>query len=109
MRSTSDRSRGASRTLIGLLVTAFILAGCVAAPAPGVPAATAQAADPPTMGPGTPTPDGSATRVAGWTSDLEGLLPAMAAIHPDLDHGTSYAALEAAVEDLTATDPHGLG
>ncbi len=29
----------------------------------------------------------------------------MAAIHPDLDHGTSYAALEAAVDGLTATIP----
>lgn len=49
--------------------------------------------------------DAAATRVAGWTSDLASLLPAMAAIHPDLFHGTPKATLEAAVEALQATVP----
>jgi hypothetical protein len=53
--------------------------------------------------------DPAAARVAGWTSDLASLVPSMAAIHPDLFHGTSKAALDAAAEALqdmipTATD-----
>ena len=47
--------------------------------------------------------DPAAARVAGWTSDLASLLPAMAAVHPDLFHGTPKATLEAAVEALQAT------
>jgi hypothetical protein len=61
----------------------------------------------PALGNATSRPGGStgiapgSDRVAGWTSDLEGLLPAMQAIHPDLYHGTSQSELEGAVTMLT--------
>jgi hypothetical protein len=56
---------------------------------------------------GTPTP--TIDRVAGWRGDLARLVPGMDGIHPDLDHGTPIASLEAAVATLseqvpTATD-----
>src|SRR4029077_10676201 len=39
---------------------------------------------------------------AGWRADLAALIPGMAAIHKNLTHGTTRAALDAAVEDLAA-------
>jgi hypothetical protein len=45
-----------------------------------------------------PTPD----RVAGWRSDLERIVPGMDRIHPNLTHGTTLAALEEAVRELTS-------
>lgn len=58
------------------------------------------------------TPGGTATaataapsldRTAGWRADLALLVPGMAAIHPDLTHGTSRTDLDAAVTALAAT------
>ncbi len=49
--------------------------------------------------------DPTAARTTGWTSDLEGLLPGMEAVHPDLYHGTPKADMEAAIADLEATIP----
>jgi peptidase S41-like protein len=64
--------------------------------APSLPVVTAA----PTVAP-SPTAD----RNAGWRSDLEALIPGMAAIHPNLTHSTSRADLDHAVADLIATIP----
>ena len=71
-----------------------------------------------TLGPASPSiaptssgPAGSPSdeRVAGWLADLDGLLDAMAARHPDLFHDTPRAEIERAIDELkgrtaTATD-----
>jgi hypothetical protein len=44
-------------------------------------------------------------RTAGWRSDLQMLMPGMDAFHPQLDHGVSSDALEAAVDELSALVP----
>lgn len=86
------------------------LAGC------GSPAVTAPQGSSPGAGPtatvsraptatASPSAGASADRVAGWRSDLESLVPAMAAIHPSLSHGTPRPMLEAAVGVLEAAIP----
>jgi len=101
------RSRRTHRA--AALAGALLLAGCTlaptAAPIPtGAPVAT------PTAGPSEPATSASpaprqttaTTRADAWRSDLAALLPAMDRIHPDLDHGTSRAELDAAVAALSA-------
>jgi len=44
-------------------------------------------------------------RVTGWRSDLELLVPGMARLHPELDHGTTRADLDAAVATLSERAP----
>ena len=72
--------------------SSFRASPTVAAPTP--PASAAATAAAVTTA---PTPD----RVAGWRSDLGRIVPGMAGIHPNLTHGTTLAALEAAVTQLT--------
>jgi hypothetical protein len=81
----------------------------------GTPVGSFRASDAPATTPspgaspvaGTPRP--TIDRVAGWRGDLARLVPGMDGIHPDLDHGTPIASLEAAVATVseqvpTATD-----
>lgn len=58
----------------------------------------------PTEGVTSPSPSPDA-RVAGWTSDLELLLPGLERIHPDPYHSTAKADLEAAIAALEDTVP----
>ena len=51
------------------------------------------------------TPAASLDRTAGWTADLQALIPGMDALHPDLEHGVTTADLQAAVDALIATIP----
>jgi hypothetical protein len=44
-------------------------------------------------------------RVVGWRSDLALLVPGMARLHPDLDHGTPVADLDAAISELSDRVP----
>ena len=86
---------------LALLALIVGLLGCApATPRPSGPAsgstgtATAQASGPagqPSSGP---------DRVAGWRADLDALVPAMTAVHPDLFHDTPRAEIERVVADL---------
>jgi hypothetical protein len=65
----------------------------------------------PSAAPASSSPAGSPSdeRVGGWLADLDGLLEAMVARHPDLFHGTPRAEMERAIDELkgraaTATD-----
>jgi hypothetical protein len=97
---TSAMRRGISRLAAASCLLAGVLGCGPAGPtgAPGSGAAAAPATEPATLAP-SPTQD----RAAGWRSDLEQLLPAMAAIHPNLEHSTPRADLDAAAADLAAT------
>ena len=87
------------------LATAALLA--CSPTAPTQPASQPIATQPaPTLGASpTAAPSVTADRGAGWRSDLERLIPAMAAIHPNLTHGTSREALDGAVASLVETIP----
>jgi hypothetical protein len=50
-----------------------------------------------------PAPSSTEDRVAGWQADLDGLIPALDALHPDLFHDTPKADFERAVGALRAT------
>src|SRR4051812_25509311 len=41
----------------------------------------------------------------GWTTDLTALIPGMDRLHPQLDHGVSLGALNAAAADLATSAP----
>ncbi len=100
-------SRGVRWRLASVTALVWLVAACggqAPTPVPGTPGRSASDLPSPSVAPSVAL-DPAATRVAGWTNDLASLLPAMAAIHPDLFHGTSKAALEAAVEALQATVP----
>jgi hypothetical protein len=76
------------------------------APAAATPSPSGATPPPSLAGLGQPatpfaTPDGA----AGWRSDLESLVPAMAAIHPNVTHSVPMATLEDAVRDVIATIP----
>lgn len=96
---------------IALHFTWMLLAGILAAC--GSTATPSHASAPPTASaeavPGGPSPSAAATtpaslgRADGWRADLAALVPGMAAIHPDLAHGTSREDLDAAVSALSAT------
>jgi hypothetical protein len=49
------------------------------------------------------SPQASLGRAEGWRADIAALVPGMAAIHPNLTHGTSRADLDAAAAALAAT------
>jgi hypothetical protein len=53
-----------------------------------------------------PSPDATVDRVNGWRSDLGQLVPGMDRLHPDLDHGTTLEALNAAVDELAVDVPN---
>jgi hypothetical protein len=96
---------------------AAVLVLCVVACTPQ-PQRPDPSINPSTPGPGSPSaapasssPAGSPSdeRVGGWLADLDGLLEAMVARHPDLFHGTPRAEMERAIDELkgraaTATD-----
>jgi hypothetical protein len=90
-------------------VLAIFMALAIAACSPPSPTSlpSPSAADRASEVPPTPTlaPSPTADRDAGWRADLEGLIAAMDAIHPNLTHGTSREALDAAVTELAATIP----
>jgi hypothetical protein len=98
-----------------LVLVALFLGLVACAPSatgtPGVAAATATIAAPSGTAARSPTSVASPSpdRVAGWRADLERLLPAMEAVHPDLYHDVPKAELVGLVDDLkgklaTATD-----
>jgi hypothetical protein len=62
----------------------------------------ATSASPDASGAAGPTPASTVDRAAGWRSDLERIVPGMDRIHPNLTHGTALAALEEAVDALSA-------
>jgi hypothetical protein len=70
-----------------------LLSGCTGSPAvtSGSPSPTVVAAA---------SPSGAPDRVSGWRNDLDRLLPAMDAIHPDLYHSTPKSELEPDVKAL---------
>jgi hypothetical protein len=74
------------RVRTGLAAAVLVLAGCTGTSATG---------DPP----------GPPARAAEWQADLDGLLPALRAVHPDLAGGVPPA-LTAAVAELRAGAPH---
>jgi hypothetical protein len=83
-----------------VLVAVLLIAGC----SPAVPPSASPPTSPSSAGSISPT--GAVTdRIAGWQSDLDALLPAMDALHPDLGHGTSIAELERAVAELRDRAP----
>lgn len=86
----------ASRLVIILVLG---LAACGKPVAPVVPAGSGATAGGASVGASSSIGPGS-ERDAGWTADVEGLLPAMEAMHPDLYHGTPKADLEADVAKL---------
>ena len=53
-----------------------------------------------------PSPAASIDRVTGWRGDLGLLVPGMDRLHPDLTHGTTLDALNAAVDELAAEVPN---
>jgi hypothetical protein len=94
-----------------------VLVICLAACAPqaerpdpsidrGIPASASPSIAAASSGPpGSPSDE----RVEGWLADLDGLLDAMAANHPDLFHDTPQSEIERAIDELkgrtaTATD-----
>ncbi len=101
----AGQSRWLNRSALQLVTLALIASGCtasVAPPASGQPSTAPSASD---TGQSTPRASGASARVDGWRADLEGLVPAMEALHPDLYHGTPRQDLEAAVDDILATVP----
>jgi hypothetical protein len=91
------------------LVLFVVLASCaqpsLASPAAPLPTGAASGAVSPTSGLVTPAPSPSIDRVAGWQADIDGLIPALDILHPDLFHDTSKADFERAVAALRATVP----
>jgi hypothetical protein len=100
--------RGRTRPLATTIAAlAFALGACSPAPTPAPieasPAALGTAgASLAAVGSPAPSPGASLDRGAGWRADIAALIPGMAAIHKDLTHGTSRAALDAAAADLSA-------
>jgi hypothetical protein len=85
------------------VLVAFVIAACTTTAPTQLP--TASRATQQTSVAPTPGPSPTADRDAGWRSDLSMLVPAMAAIHPNLAHSISRAALDGAAADLAATIP----
>jgi hypothetical protein len=75
--------------------TAAPSSGVSASPSPGASSAAVASAAP-------ATPAASLDRDDGWRADLAALVPGMAAIHANLTHSVTRAALDAAVADLSA-------
>lgn len=99
------------RAAATLALLAALLAACAPTPtassAPSaVPTVAATAAVVATAGPtASPTVGPSLGRDASWRADLDRIVPGMAAIHPNLFHGTSRTDLEARVAALWARVP----
>ena len=91
-----------------LLALLILLAGCspaVVASPTGPPASSAATAahTPETPPASVAPPSATDDRVAGWQADLDGLIPALEALHPDLFHDTPKADFERASASLRAT------
>jgi hypothetical protein len=82
--------------LIGILVTAC--GGGPSSPATGAPTEGPTAA-------ATTSPDAASARTAGWTGDLEAIVPALERLHPDPYRSVSREILVEAIDDLEATIP----
>ena len=63
----------------------------------------ATSAPPPAASSGSPA--AATDRVTGWRADLQQLVPGMARIHPNLEHGTPRSELDSAVAALEAAVP----
>lgn len=91
------------RTVVGLAVASSLVLGACSptpvAPSPSSPLPVGTASPAPTQA-SIPTPAPTVDRATGWRSDLERLIPGMDAIHPNLTHGTTRAALDDAVTTL---------
>src|SRR4249919_2899930 len=84
------------RRRLGLIVSLVsVLTACTADRNPASTSVSAPSASP------TPV----LTREERWTEDIDYLVGEMEAIHPDLFHGVSQDAFDAAVEDLVAAVP----
>jgi hypothetical protein len=100
---------GSIAVRIALTLALATLAGACspspsAPPSAGLPSATPAGGTPggsPTAAVAA-TPQGSLDRIAGWRADIESIIPGLERIHPDPFHGTSKAAMEGAVAELSA-------
>src|SRR5690349_1293077 len=90
--SPAGKRSGVARTLVIVFLVAA--AGCTS-PGPS------RAPSPPDAS----QPSASPNRVLGWRSDLQQLLPAMEALHPNLYHGTSKPVLQEAIRELESRVP----
>jgi hypothetical protein len=99
----TSRPRSAIAIVVAL---ALVAAACQSSPSsqPG-PSAVGTATTPPASVAG-PSPAASVDRVTGWRSDLGLLVPGMDRLHPDLTHGSTLEALNAAVDELAADVPN---
>lgn len=93
------------------LLGAIILAGCSTTSTTSTPSGTSDLTPRPSSQASasaepTATPAGSLGRVATWRADIDGLVDRMAAIHPDLFHGTPESELRAAAAALSADVPN---
>lgn len=93
---------------LAAFVLAAVVGACGSVQSSGL--ASAPPSAPETVAPSPAGSPGPATttqpsldRDAGWRADLAQLVPGMAAIHPNLTHGVSRAALDSAVTALSAT------
>jgi hypothetical protein len=92
---------------LATLVIAAAVAACGSAVTP--PSGAAPSAGPSATSASATTPAPTATaraslgRADGWRADIAALVPGMAAIHPDLTHGTSRAELDGAAAALATT------
>lgn len=88
-----------------LVLVAMLLAGC-GAPSTTPPASSASPSpSAPATAPAATPGDPDAARDAGWVADLDAIVPAIERLHPDPYHGTTAAAVAAAVEALKAAVP----
>ena len=102
--------RPGSSLVVGLMLSAAIVTSCgsAVAPTPSAPSSSPGSVSPsaaPASALVSASPDAGAARITGWQSDLDGLLPAMEKLHPDLYHGTSKAMMAAAVQTLRDSVP----
>ncbi len=105
MHRPAGRHQSSTIPAAALVVVALVAAACGPAPiSTTVPGTGATSASPSTSQPALatpgPTPGPTLDRVTGWRSDLERLVPGMDAIHPELTHGATRAALDGAVASL---------
>lgn len=93
---------------VAAIVATLVLAtvGCQASPTSPPGPSTAGTATAPTASASSPSPAATVDRVSGWRSDLGLLVPGMDRLHPDLTHGTTVEALNAAVDELAAEVPN---
>lgn len=104
----TTRRRGANllaRSLLAAVAVAAVACAPTGSPSPTSPTGAPSGAAGGTPGAAIPSPTSAASldRAARWRADLSLVVPGMAAIHPNLTHGTTRAALDAAAAALAAT------